>query len=1145
MYVLTDIALSNWYLIRREQIRLRGAAALVGPTGAGKSTIFDAVGTVLAGNNASRLALNASASGRSARTVRDYCLGWISDPAEGGRPTRESCETVLALVFENPASGRVVTVGLALAARAVEPKETVLSRFIAVGHRFEIADYARTASGGSYTAPWSEIAGDLRAKAASFTEYRTSGERFTADVLATLREGAPAPEPRHFLRSFANAVAFKPIFDTSAFVRAFVLEPEPLDVERVRQSIANWRRLLETIAELESRLARLRRLRDRYQAWSDSILDAAAHELNAACAELRRRSRDLVAVRTRLREGADALRIARERVAASRGFVRDIDGEIAEKKALAAASANEGRLAASTLGLSMLERDRKELVGRIADLVGLVGQMGKLQPVAPILRQSCPQAARLAESCARAGLRRESPPEEILRPEGPLAELIDGLARLPEFDEALERAAEDAALKARAQESEAERTAPRTGAGPTARLSSDTLAFRGELERRGIAGVPICELAEIVDPTWGPALEGLLGRAREALVVAPDRLNEALGVLQSGRDRFHRCILVKTTDTAKQRARRYDDGPLTVIETSDPHAEAFLGVRLGGYDLAKDDAELARLARAVAPSGRTTAGMAYSVTRSVDLLMTRGHRGPTVDSRRVHEVAVVEARRLRGEAAVLREAARTAAAIRARIARGLDDIDALRAELDGLDGRRRTLQTEREGIEKRDAAGLNAEIAALTTERVAYLRELSEELEPKLDRLLADEAALRARLVTMREAARAALSARRAALRQLMGGDAARVRLARSETFNVGVIATARQALAGLDAKAAGSRATAERGLAREAAEAARSHGRIAERELAEACAAWRVENPLNQGDAPAIDGFAWVRREYEAVEGHELRRYRAQAERAEVEMRRLMTEDLLTRLADRFERVQARLEALNERLSARSFTGQTYAFEAAVDRRYAAVHALATETARSPEAAQALLAGEAEGPMASALAEITALIAGEEDAARLADYRNYFVYEIGMRDRAGNRTTMSARALRGSGGEAQAPFYVAIAASLASAYYPGDRPGDENPGLGLCLLDEAFSKLDVRNSQALVDLYRAWGLQLLIAAPEDKRTTLTEVMDTIVTVYKSPDLTSVRIEAEHPLEAARRALHAINPDQIGIEGFRQADAAE
>ena len=39
--------------------------------------------------------------------------------------------------------------------------------------------------------------------------------------------------------------------------------------------------------------------------------------------------------------------------------------------------------------------------------------------------------------------------------------------------------------------------------------------------------------------------------------------------------------------------------------------------------------------------------------------------------------------------------------------------------------------------------------------------------------------------------------------------------------------------------------------------------------------------------------------------------------------------------------------------------------------------------------------------------------------------------------------------------------------------------------------------------------------------------------MDTIVTVYKSPDLASVRIEAEHPLEAAKRALAAI--DLIGL----------
>ncbi|UMY19172.1 ATPase [Methylobacterium organophilum] len=1151
MYRLTDIALSNWYLIRREQIRIRGATALVGPTGAGKSTIFDAVGTVLAGNNASRLALNASASGRSARTVRDYCLGWISDPAEGGRPTREACETIIALVFENEASGRIVTVGLALAARAEEAKEETLSRFISVDHRFEIADYVRETAEGSYVAPWVEIARDLRAKPGRFEEFRTSGERFTAEVLATLREGAPVPEPRHFLRTFANAVAFKPIFDSSAFVRSFVLEPEPLDVGRIRQSAENWRRLLETIEELERRLAHLARIVKRYEAWAEASLTATFEELRAASADLRRRILDVAALSTSLQDVSERLRIARDSVTTSQGFVREIDGEIAARKAQIAGSAMEGRLAASDAGLAMAARDRRDLANRVSALVSLVQEAGRLGTIAAELRRIDPDAARIVEACARSGLRRDAPPEETLRADGPLPRLVESLRQLPDIAGPLEDAAEDLALRAREQEREAQALGAEMAGGreQAGRLAPDTLAFRDELARIGIAAVPICELAEITDPKWGQALEGLLGRAREALVVDPDRLDRAFGVLESRRSQFYRCLLVKTTDTAKRSARRFDDGPMGLIDTDDPHAEAFLAARLGGYDLAPNDAALRHMSRAIAPSGRSTSGMAYSVNRPVQLMMTRGHRGPTAEGRRNLEVATEEARRLRNEANLLREAARNAAMLRVRLAEGLPDIAALREEADAIEGRRRSLSTERESAAKADTGALEAEIAELTKERSAYLTELVQVLEPKRDALLSEEATLKAKLAATREAAKAALAARRSAYARWSGGDSVRIRLVRPDLYDAGSLAACRADLAERDAKGLADAAAFARNAAKEATETARHQGRAAERDLAEYCVQWRIDNPLGRGaDAPASFGYSWAKRAHDEVAGHELRRYREQALRAEAEMRRLMTEDLLTRLADKFERVRARLDALNERLSSQTFTGQTYAFEAAVDRRYAAVHALATEVARSADAAQAILPGDgttAEGPLKAAIEEISALIAGEESAARLADYRNYFVYEIGMRDRAGNRTTMSNRALRGSGGEAQAPFYVAIAASLASAYYPGDRPGDENPGLGLCLLDEAFSKLDVRNSQALVDLYRAWGLQLLIAAPEDKRTTLTEVMDTIVTVYKSPDLKGVRIESEHPLEAAKRALAAINPERIGLEGFRPADAAE
>jgi energy-coupling factor transporter ATP-binding protein EcfA2 len=1155
VYRLTDIAISNWYLIRREQIRIRGAAALVGPTGAGKSTIFDAVGTVLAGNNASRLALNASASGRSARTVRDYCLGWISDPAEGGRPTREACETLIALVFENPASGRIVTVGLALAARSEEPKEETLSRFVAIGHRFEIADYVRETEEGSFVAPWTEVAADLRRRADSFEEFRTSGERFTAAVLATLREGAAVPDPRQFLRTFSNAVAFKPIFDTSAFVRSFVLEAEPLDVARIRQSIETWRRLLETIEELEKRLAHLSRICERYESWARASLTAALDEVRAAGADLRRRILDHAEARSLLAETSERLRIARDSVATSQGFVREIDTEIAARKALIVGSAAEARLAASNAGLAMVARDRRDLTNRLSAIVGLVQDAGRLSAISGPLRRLDLQAARIVEACARSGLRREAPPEDILRSDGPLKGLLDGLAQMPDVSSALEEEAEDLALKARERENEVRGLDAQVNAGRSsaARLSSDTEAFREELGRLGIEAAPICELAEIVDPKWGPALEGLLGRAREALVVEPDRLDRAFALLESRKNQFFRCLLVKTTDTARRSARRFDDGPMGLIETDSDHAEAFLAARLGGYDLAPDDAALRNMSRAVAPSGRSTSGMAYSVVRPVPLMMTRGQRGPTAETRRRLDEAREEARVLRAEATVMREAARIAALLRSRLAEAPVDIEALRAEADAIEGRRRSLATEQETVARADAGVIEAELKELQKERSAYLTELVQVLEPKRDALLAEEAGLKARVAQGREAARAAFLAYRTALKRWTTGDTVRIRLTGTVPADVpGTIegiAGARADRAALDTKALAALASRARASAREAADSVRNQGRAAERDLAEYCAAWRVENPLGSGEQPASFGYAWAVRERDEVAGHELRRYRDQSLRAEAEMRRLMTEDLLTRLADKFERMRARLDALNERLASQTFTGQTYAFEAEVDRRYAAVHALATEVARSPDAAQAVLPGPEDGPdkspLAAALAEITALIEGEESAARLADYRNYFVYEIGMRDRAGNRTTLSSRALRGSGGEAQAPFYVAIAASMASAYYPGDRPGDETPGLGLCLLDEAFSKLDVRNSQSLVDLFRAWGLQLLIAAPEDKRTTLTEVMDTVVTVYKSPDLASVRIEAEHPLETAKRALAEINPERRGIEAFRLSDAAE
>ena len=93
-------------------------------------------------------------------------------------------------------------------------------------------------------------------------------------------------------------------------------------------------------------------------------------------------------------------------------------------------------------------------------------------------------------------------------------------------------------------------------------------------------------------------------------------------------------------------------------------------------------------------------------------------------------------------------------------------------------------------------------------------------------------------------------------------------------------------------------------------------------------------------------------------------------------------------------------------------------------------------------------------------------------------------------------------RAGKGSGGQKQTPYYVAIAASMASAYYPGIRH-EAARGMGLVCFDEAFSKLDINNTQNLVKFFRDLGLQVLVAAPEEKRTSFMEIMDTVINISK------------------------------------------
>ncbi len=401
MHLLTRVCLQNWYLIDAIDVEIVGSTALVGPTGAGKSSFADAIQTVLTGANMNRLNLNPSASGKSSRSVLEYCLGLTRDPAEGGEPLRKSCETVIALVFRDEETSEPITVGIAMSARSGDSREEVLSRFIAPNFAYSVGDAKRKAPGGGVTlAPWSETVAHLRRSCPDFEEYRSSAEKFTTDMLRRMRGfHQQTPNARHFLRAFSNALAFKPIFDSTLFVREYVLEPDALDLDRVRTSIDTWKQLEAAIEQIEAKLKRVVRMENRFGTWAETKLKASEARFIAAHAEMRRAAHDYRSSLQALRSRTADLEQTRQALATRRQWVAEFDEEIRSKRILADAGDAGARMRHLEGERKYEEREAGARSDRYRKVRNAVSMIARLSPVAPRLT---PTQRRAIEAAAEA-----------------------------------------------------------------------------------------------------------------------------------------------------------------------------------------------------------------------------------------------------------------------------------------------------------------------------------------------------------------------------------------------------------------------------------------------------------------------------------------------------------------------------------------------------------------------------------------------------------------------------------------------------------------------------------------------------------------------------------------------------------------------
>ena len=229
----------------------------------------------------------------------------------------------------------------------------------------------------------------------------------------------------------------------------------------------------------------------------------------------------------------------------------------------------------------------------------------------------------------------------------------------------------------------------------------------------------------------------------------------------------------------------------------------------------------------------------------------------------------------------------------------------------------------------------------------------------------------------------------------------------------------------------------------------------------------------------------------------------------------------------------------MNRSLAGRTFTGQTYRFTSRISDSMRPIHALTDAVARAPKRGLDIVRDpDADPQVRLGYRELQRRLDDDQLILDLQDYRKFFDFDLAMTNDRAQETTLSRRAGTGSGGQKQAPYYVAVGAAMAAAYYPKAGVGEPD-GLGLVVFDEAFNNLDAPNTKALLDFFAALHLQVIVAAPDKVRAMFLETVDTIVSVNRRPDTLEPIVTVTRPRDHARAEMARANPVNHGVEAFR------
>ena len=1111
---LESVKLVQFLLYEQQEFRLEEITGLFGRNGSGKSSALDAVQIAMMGANKNLMHFNAQADAKShqSRTLRSYCLGQYGDTIE--QCARPQATTYVTLVWRDTETNEPVSMGVCIEASLGNEAEKVLGRYVIRGAELSMSEHLQTVDGATMPLPWSSFRHRLleQSRVTGEEPLFDDGASYVKQVLFMLRGKAGPASYDAFARAFRFALRMSFSKSVDQIVRQDVLEDRPTNIAKFKQLVETFKRINQLVVGVEQKIVQGLDVTKNFDAalaearksvtWT-GLQASAAYELTNAAHE------KLI---------ADQF-VQEEVVAKCNQACKTADGaveawiqEVGKLTQLQLAHTDHAENAGAQQALVQSEektaRRETDLKRELRNFQHLLQNasanelLAQWQPALAVAAQQLSQFSWEQNQVDKDGL------EKIIRDLG--AMLKSASTHLNGQHDIVKEQLQIANDRLTTIGLGMERANTNR-----AQVSESTARLMHEFSDHGLHPTPVCDLVKVTNPQWQPAIEAYLAKNVEAILLRDSVEEEkAFDIYQAlqGKRIIYGVKIVRSDKAHPGQAQPASDTVASLIQGSNQVAVAYLRGKLGNLKRANTAKEALWGERTLTMDGMLVGPGDFERLKLVpeaDLQIGSGAKGQ-VDGLRA------ESRILNRKVADLQQREGSINRIRQAI-QSLSSPETLRLLLGYAEQLSEAL-TEKELANQRLSGSTSAEYQALSAE-LAALRERKQPLEN-------DARAARDKAVQAQTILDGLVTACQAKLEELQGKRSTHEACRAHADYDPGFASDRWDPLL----KQFGDNF---QGMADYCKNESERCNRAMSRHLGPAqtlLGSFLTDHREAVSDEVMSDwrkGKAWMEQQITRLQNTELPQYKEQAQEAYLASQNTFRQDVALALHANLKYQTTTFKRLNDALKASpAFTnGERYQFQAKVRPDLLPLKKFIENIADF--GADGGLFGEP-GAIPAQFEELLrekTTLGNAAVKSPLDDYREFFEFDIEIETddpvTGVSKTTghLSKRIGPGSGGEHRAPLYVIAGAALSSAYRMDENNQD---GLRLILLDEAFDKMDTPNIVATMRYLEKLGLQVLLASPGENLPTLTAFLHRYFEIMKDETQHVIQVEERRVSEAMR-----------------------